>query len=897
MHHRATSRATERWAILFLIGIALGAAGCTRQFYRKNVDREVDAVLRQKEVNPFWKIENYHVYPDPKSRFADPFKPDRPPMPPDDPGAYATAPNPQKPRHAGVKWYEGEGYLELLQFWDEQNRAFAGPPPKELPAELPEPNAVHKVQYLETPKPGANGEVPFLLKSDQAVELALLNSREYQTRCEELYLAALPVTLERFSFAAQFFDFEQAIYERTGAQRTEGNGDRWRLNSAAGVSKLLPSGALVLAAFANRTVIDMSAAGGPKTRSISTINLDAIQPLLLGAGKAVTLEPLTQAERNLLYEVREYARFRKEFFQFITGGSDLTGSTNFAVGGLGGGIAIGNLNLGTGNNASLIQRPGSAGRIFLATGNAAPSEGYYNTLLRRSILAIQRENVKRLEKILRLFAAFEEGGRVSSLQVGQVQLQLLQAQADLLRADQDLRDSLDRLKLQLGLPMTVPLELDPEIVKPILTQYQAYEETLAQFDAAVADVDRGDAIEEANKLRDRIGRILKDSPLVRATKRFRESIPARWTSWSREQLDDKAADAKLTKLRRERNELLDLRDAREEKGEKLSDEEARRLTAIQLDLPIGAMEMALRRYEAMPWKNAATEKGRREEHVARFRELRALAAEVLSEATNERFELVRKNWPLPAPIMIGGLDILNSELEPAYQVGAETALSNRLDLMNTRAQAVDAWRQVAVFANSLLGVFNVGYHLDSTTPADGSNPIGFSGSRTRHQVIFNAELPLVRVAERNSYRASLIALQRARRNVMAAEDTVANQVRADIRLLQVIAKNLKIQQQAVELAYQQVESSLETFQAPQAPGDANNAASAAALTQQLLNAYRGLPQSQSQLITLWVNYQIARQQLFLDLELMPLDARGVWIDELTRLEGVPADPGLLPAPR
>ena len=33
------------------------------------------------------------------------------------------------------------------------------------------------------------------------------------------------------------------------------------------------------------------------TTSVSTINLDAIQPLLRGGGKAVTLEPLTQVER------------------------------------------------------------------------------------------------------------------------------------------------------------------------------------------------------------------------------------------------------------------------------------------------------------------------------------------------------------------------------------------------------------------------------------------------------------------------------------------------------------------------------------------------------------------------------------------------------------------------
>ena len=41
---------------------------------------------------------------------------------------------------------------------------------------------------------------------------------------------------------------------------------------------------------------------------------------LARAGRAVTLEPLTQAERNLLYVVRDFAKFRQEFFVFIAAG-------------------------------------------------------------------------------------------------------------------------------------------------------------------------------------------------------------------------------------------------------------------------------------------------------------------------------------------------------------------------------------------------------------------------------------------------------------------------------------------------------------------------------------------------------------------------------------------------
>ena len=54
------------------------------------------------------------------------------------------------------------------------------------------------------------GRPTYLLTLDQAAELAMFNSREYQDQREDLYLAALPVTQERFSFMAQLFAGQEA---------------------------------------------------------------------------------------------------------------------------------------------------------------------------------------------------------------------------------------------------------------------------------------------------------------------------------------------------------------------------------------------------------------------------------------------------------------------------------------------------------------------------------------------------------------------------------------------------------------------------------------------------------------------------------------------------------------
>jgi len=275
------------------------------------------------------------------------------------------------------------------------------------------------------------------------------------------------------------------------------------------------------------------------------------------------------------------------------------------------------------------------------------------------------------------------------------------------------------------------------------------------------------------------------------------------------------------------------------------------------------------------------------EHANLFRVLVSQFVQVLGDARAERIDRARQSWaPLPK-VCVSDVDVMGAELEHAQGVVAQAALINRLDLMNQRALLVDNWRKIAVFANSLLGTLNIQYHLDSTTPAGQAKPLAFSGSRSRHQLILNGELPLVRQLERNNYRTSLIAYQRSRRALMQAEDSVVATVRQELRQLRLLAENYKIQQRLVELAYFQVEQSLETFRQPSVPsglvagppGGGGGAGNAAALTQQLLSAQRSLNQAQNQLYTIWINFQVARMQLYRDLELMPLDFRGVWNDE------------------
>ena len=170
--------------------------------------------------------------------------------------------------------------------------------------------------------------------------------------------------------------------------------------------------------------------------------------------------------------------------------------------------------------------------------------------------------------------------------------------------------------------------------------------------------------------------------------------------------------------------------------------------------------------------------------------------------------------------------------------------------MNIRAQVVDAWRQLAVYANALLGTFTVQYNLNASSPGGAAQPLNIGGS-AHHATssILNASPPLTRIEQRNNYRAAQIAYQRQRRQLQQAEDLAVQAVNIELTNLRQYAEQYKIQQRQLELAYLTIDSSLESLQAPVAPaappGLTRTAADGpAALTQQLLAAQRSLPAAQ-----------------------------------------------------
>ncbi|OAI44927.1 hypothetical protein AYO44_13420 [Planctomycetaceae bacterium SCGC AG-212-F19] len=760
-------------------------------------------------------------------------------------------------------------------------------------------------------KPGAHP--PFRLKLEQSVELALINSREYQDQRENLYMASLPVSVERFAFAPQFFAAGQGLREWAGAQTPEGPQNNWTVNSNVGLSKLFSTGGLLLMNFANQTVVNLTGTGR-KVTSPSTINLDLVQPFFRNGGLAVALEPLTQSERNLLYQIRDFARFRKTFYVAIAGGGGgaLTGAsfqptnviaaTTFSpTAGLGGsGLFPGAIPPPPvfGNPGARVI-PGQSGTFSLQTALTSPVSGYLATLLEAAQLQVDEYNIINLSKFLKLAKALQEGGVITQLQTDQFDQQLLSARQTLLNDQLQYLQSLDQFKLQLGLPTDLPIELDDTAFRPLNDHFQRYEDLYREFEASSDEALKLGTAELVAKVRQALLRIFTTSPAVKETE-FQQQIEARWDAWHK--LAAEELRKRLTAHKAERQKLLDKSAELEAKGQPLDPADERRLATLESEIDLGEFESALREYESKPWEKLPDAQKQRRLREEKFSDVMHWFRMVLIEGRNARFKQLHEQWPKLKRLCVTGVDLLKAEVDEAQTVAANYGIQNRLDLMNVRATVVDAWRQLAIFANALFGTLNVRYHLDSTTPPGLGEPFAFGGSRSREELILDTELPLVRLQERNNYRASLINYQRARRNLQRAEDQVKYDIRNEIRLLREQQETYLIQQRQVELAYMVMENALETFREPPDPrAQIDIGTRAAASTTQLINAQTSLYRAQFTMTTIWITYLNTRLDLYRDLELLPLDYRGVWTDEVETCYCPPPaageQPGQLPEPR
>ena len=172
-----------------------------------------------------------------------------------------------------------------------------------------EARRIRDMLYLGGQKEGAE-----LLSLADALAVAMANSRSYQSRKETLFIKALRLTEVQKDF---HMNYSGSAYAGTSSTKfkdgtTETFGDNGVDGGfALGVKRTLASGARVSLGFSQDLLRYFTNPDTSDANNALTFNI--VQPLLNGFGPLVTKEPLRQAERDMVYAVRDFKRYQQGF--------------------------------------------------------------------------------------------------------------------------------------------------------------------------------------------------------------------------------------------------------------------------------------------------------------------------------------------------------------------------------------------------------------------------------------------------------------------------------------------------------------------------------------------------------------------------------------------------------
>lgn len=144
-----------------------------------------------------------------------------------------------------------------------------------------------------------------VLSLGEAVAMATAHNREYQRQKELLYLEALNLTGVRHRYAQRWFGAIDSAYTHNAADETVDT------SSDVGFNQALADGGQFFAGIGIDWLRFLT--GDPRTSLASVLDATLRQPLLRGRGRRVAQEDLTQAERDVLYQIRLFNRYRKQF--------------------------------------------------------------------------------------------------------------------------------------------------------------------------------------------------------------------------------------------------------------------------------------------------------------------------------------------------------------------------------------------------------------------------------------------------------------------------------------------------------------------------------------------------------------------------------------------------------
>ena len=268
------------------------------------------------------------------------------------------------------------------------------------------PVVTNVVEYL-----GPDGEKERgarILRLEDALLIAVRHSRSYQSRKEQLYLSALSLTLARHQFAPLFSAGGTGTYSAIAAE-TPALSDHFveersvSANASVDTSWLIRDLGKITTAFTADFLRFVT--GDPRLATSSKLSATFIRPLLRDAGFKQDMENLTQAERDLLYALRDFTGYRKDF----------------------------------------------------SVGIAA---AYYNVLGNRDAVRNSFLNLQSSHKNADRTRALAQEGRVAGTDLGRQEQQELSAESSWINAVVSYKQALDNFKIQLGLKVDTSLVLE-----------------------------------------------------------------------------------------------------------------------------------------------------------------------------------------------------------------------------------------------------------------------------------------------------------------------------------------------------------------------------------------------------------------------------------------------------
>lgn len=733
------------------------------------------------------------------------------------------------------------------------------------------------------------------LNFDDIVELALLNSREYQTQKEILYRNALRLTFERFQYDLKFSRFGN----RTGSAAAivgsnTGSGGNVTFPTQASADALLNTGTTFATNLANSVILTF---GGPEGFAA-----DVGSELLLELTHSVfqndiRFERLTQAERNVIYAAQGFMRFRRTFY----------------------------LNL---------------------------ASQYYSLLQTYRQVEINSQNYFSLVQVYSQRAIELAEGKTPRVQIDQVEQSALQGRSSLIGVCNSLENDIDNLKLVIGLPTETAINIDLTELDELTLQDEVLVtlELIGRIRGRVeAELNRDevDAAQLLNNSAELVARIRESLAtqlrLVRAGERAyraeadrkseEEGSSPRPAPPDEEQFEKEdlrlaiiQSQLRVAELRelanRVRTRLLADRDNPDVSRIRISDLSIEFSQAV-LNLLVEELiwaellnanedslsQVRLARQELKKLHNESTKLSAEvlaDQRLLRLDELLAQAQKLVTSAESAATLASRLTNTLA---MQNGLQ---SEQTPpqlveqpmtesqhilddrdavlaAVRIGMDdaslAALLARLDLMTARGELADQRRGIKLAADDLKSILNLSARQRLTTEND-SNKTEFDFDQSSTELAVTLDTPLNRRLQRNVFREQLLNYQVARRALMGLEDAIKRQIRSDLRSLR-----LAEEQHALGIASSALASERAIGTELQLRLGVQGVTA-----RDYLEAQRAYADSLSTVASRHIGHILGRIRLFVNLEQVQLDEQGRWPGLLdTELQpdlNPPVGPGL-----